>query len=270
MGSEMVDRRTWRAKNENLEIVGHEGSGVFTVNGSRGYDYRVNVRNQRCTCPDWRKERPVGGCKHLRKVRFAIDDGTVSEPVSEDDSAREERPDVDDPARAEAASRDDLTHESSMSPSHEDRSLVNRDARTPSAPSGTADSGTHRTIPDPEPAPSDAAARIDAAASTDDNSGQDDERASTDDAGGLLERAVAFISDSLDALDKNLWTHCPLCKQDTIRSEGIRGDRFTCPDCDATFERKPHDKKLFKLVDGDSEYHGETRHVTTWQEMADD
>lgn len=119
MGSEMVDKRTWRAKNENLEIVGHDGRGVFTVNGSRGYDYRVDVRNQRCACPDWRKERPVGGCKHLRKVRFATDDGTVSEPVLEDHSTRAERTDADNPAKAETASTDGVTHESSMPLSHD-------------------------------------------------------------------------------------------------------------------------------------------------------
>lgn len=147
---------------------------------------------------------------------------------------------------------------------------MNRNARTPPAPTGPADSGTHRTTRDPEPGPSDAATSTDAAASTDETSGQHDDQASTDDTGGLLERAVAFVANGLDALDKNLLTHCPLCKQETLTSERLGGDRYTCSNCDATFERKPHDRALFKLVDGDSESHGETRHVTTWQEMADE
>jgi len=40
------------------------------INGNRDINYLVNMNEFSCTCPDWRKERVPGGCKHILKVRM--------------------------------------------------------------------------------------------------------------------------------------------------------------------------------------------------------
>lgn len=76
-GNESIDPRTERALTECMSVL-PEGGDVYTVVGENGGTYRVDGREQRCTCPDHR-HRDVR-CKHIRRVAVA----TGAEPVPAD------------------------------------------------------------------------------------------------------------------------------------------------------------------------------------------
>lgn len=71
---EETEPRTERALTECMSVLPESGD-VFTVVGENGATYRVDRREERCTCPD-HKYRDIR-CKHLRRVAFA----TGEEPV---------------------------------------------------------------------------------------------------------------------------------------------------------------------------------------------
>ncbi|WP_254831387.1 hypothetical protein [Haloglomus salinum] len=54
--------------------------GVYTVYSESGQTYHVDVFERSCTCPDWSKNEPEGGCKHMRRVDLDIDAGVVPRP----------------------------------------------------------------------------------------------------------------------------------------------------------------------------------------------
>lgn len=54
--------------------------GEYEVQSESGNTYEVNVASKTCTCPDFTKRQPSGGCKHLRRVDMGIRDGTVPRP----------------------------------------------------------------------------------------------------------------------------------------------------------------------------------------------
>jgi len=62
--------RLKRAMKQDIDIVGEFEQGVYLINGHRDINYLVNMNKFSCTCPDWRKERVPGGCKHILKVRM--------------------------------------------------------------------------------------------------------------------------------------------------------------------------------------------------------
>lgn len=80
-GYESIDPRTERALTECMSVL-PEGGDVYTVVGENGGTYRVDGREQRCTCPDHRHRNPDGGCKHIRRVAFAT--GAESVPAGVD------------------------------------------------------------------------------------------------------------------------------------------------------------------------------------------
>lgn len=63
-------RRLWRAENQDLSIKANPYGEVYLVYGTRGDIYEVNLNEPSCSCPDWNKRSPKGGCKHILKVKL--------------------------------------------------------------------------------------------------------------------------------------------------------------------------------------------------------
>jgi len=72
--------RTRRARTEPMTIALRRTGGLYEVRVDSGRIYDVDVSIPACTCPDWQKRRPVGGCKHLRRVDMEIKARTVPGP----------------------------------------------------------------------------------------------------------------------------------------------------------------------------------------------
>ncbi|WP_049981020.1 hypothetical protein [Halolamina rubra] len=49
-----------------------EAQAVFSVTTQSGSEYRVDLREGVCSCPDYRNREPDGGCKHLRRTRMEV------------------------------------------------------------------------------------------------------------------------------------------------------------------------------------------------------
>ena len=81
-----VEKRTRRALEEPLSVVDLNGTpldgteSIVRVISHTGGDYRVDVRDGRCSCPDAKHRDPDGGCKHVRRARIA----TGHTPVATD------------------------------------------------------------------------------------------------------------------------------------------------------------------------------------------
>jgi hypothetical protein len=56
------------------------GIGRYAVATQSGGEYRVDVVERDCTCPDWIEHEPRGGCKHMRRVNLEILAGRVPRP----------------------------------------------------------------------------------------------------------------------------------------------------------------------------------------------
>lgn len=67
----MVDRRRkWRAQKQDISIKNKLGKNEYIVSGASGTDYRVDLTEPFCECPDWDKREPEGGCKHILKIKL--------------------------------------------------------------------------------------------------------------------------------------------------------------------------------------------------------
>ena len=67
----MVDRRRlFRAQFQDISVIECSYSGIYRVSGSEDAIYTVSVTEPSCTCPDWNKRRPSGGCKHDLAVKL--------------------------------------------------------------------------------------------------------------------------------------------------------------------------------------------------------
>jgi len=71
-----LEKRTRRALEEYITILPNAGNGdgetIVTAVSESGSSYTVDVREGRCGCPDSEHRNPDGGCKHLRRARFAL------------------------------------------------------------------------------------------------------------------------------------------------------------------------------------------------------
>jgi len=71
-----LEKRTRRALEEYITILPDAGNGdgetIVTAVSESGSSYTVDVRDGRCGCPDSEHRNPDGGCKHLRRARFAL------------------------------------------------------------------------------------------------------------------------------------------------------------------------------------------------------
>jgi hypothetical protein len=75
-----LEPRTRRAVDEEMAVSLLEKGGRYEVQSASGSWYEVDVISESCTCPDWRKRTPEGGCKHLRRVDHEIKQGRVPRP----------------------------------------------------------------------------------------------------------------------------------------------------------------------------------------------
>jgi hypothetical protein len=83
-GQDSIASRTRRALEEPLTVlttalkpVEDRDTSVVTVTSHSGSEYTVDVREERCTCPDSKHRAPDGGCKHVRRARFALGHSSV-------------------------------------------------------------------------------------------------------------------------------------------------------------------------------------------------
>lgn len=72
--------RTRRAYKEDMDVSLLRKGGIYEVRSKSGNTYKVDVAAGTCTCLDWQRREPDGGCKHLRRVDMAIKAGTVPRP----------------------------------------------------------------------------------------------------------------------------------------------------------------------------------------------
>jgi hypothetical protein len=56
----------------DFQPIADSSRTVVSVTTGSGSSYTVDVREGRCTCPDYEHREPDGGCKHLRRARLAL------------------------------------------------------------------------------------------------------------------------------------------------------------------------------------------------------
>lgn len=76
-GPDPFDERTARARTEPMSVTALGGS-IYAVETASANTYTVDLPGTRCTCPDHRYRG--GWCKHLRRVRHEVAQGTVPPP----------------------------------------------------------------------------------------------------------------------------------------------------------------------------------------------
>jgi len=74
-----IKPRTRRALSECMSVltpdffpVVDSRRSIVSVTTGSGSTYTVDVREERCTCPDQKHRSPDGGCKHIRRARIAL------------------------------------------------------------------------------------------------------------------------------------------------------------------------------------------------------
>lgn len=72
-------RRLFKAIAQNIKVTKIDDQS-YSVNGSRGKDYKVNLQAGWCQCEDWRKRQPEGGCKHILAVKIERNGGNKQIP----------------------------------------------------------------------------------------------------------------------------------------------------------------------------------------------
>jgi len=79
-GYSIDEPRTRRALTEDMDVrFGQQGS-VYDVFSESGSTYVVDVETETCTCPDFERREPDGGCKHIRRIDLEIRTGLVPAP----------------------------------------------------------------------------------------------------------------------------------------------------------------------------------------------
>jgi len=77
---EELEPRTKRARNEEMDVSLLQKGGIYEVQSESGNIYEVDIASKTCTCPDFTKRNPSGGCKHLRRADLEIREGNVPRP----------------------------------------------------------------------------------------------------------------------------------------------------------------------------------------------
>ncbi|ADE01760.1 hypothetical protein [Haloferax volcanii] len=77
---EELEPRTKRARTEEMDVSLLQKGGIYEVQSESGNIYEVDVASETCTCPDFSKRDPSGGCKHLRRTDLEIRSGNVPRP----------------------------------------------------------------------------------------------------------------------------------------------------------------------------------------------
>jgi hypothetical protein len=79
-GYSIDEPRTRRALTEDMEVQFVQRGPAYDVLSESGSTYVVNVEKKTCTCPDFERRQPDGGCKHLRRVDLEIRTGLIPTP----------------------------------------------------------------------------------------------------------------------------------------------------------------------------------------------
>ncbi|WIV68939.1 hypothetical protein [Natrialbaceae archaeon AArc-T1-2] len=74
---EELEPRSKRARTEEMDVSLLQKGGVYEVQSESGNIYEIDVASKTCTCPDFTKRDPSGGCKHLRRADLEIRNGNV-------------------------------------------------------------------------------------------------------------------------------------------------------------------------------------------------
>jgi len=77
---EELEPRTKRARTEEMDVSLLQKGGIYEVQSESGNIYEVDIASKTCTCPDFTKRNPSGGCKHLRRADFEIRGENVPRP----------------------------------------------------------------------------------------------------------------------------------------------------------------------------------------------
>ncbi|WP_226043209.1 hypothetical protein [Natrinema sp. DC36] len=77
---EELEPRTKRARNEEMDVSLLQKGGIYEVQSESGNIYEVDIASKTCTCPDFTKQNPSGGCKHVRRADLEIRSGNVPRP----------------------------------------------------------------------------------------------------------------------------------------------------------------------------------------------
>lgn len=89
-------RRAQRARAESMTVSLRRTGGIYDVESESRNTYRVDLPAETCSCPDWQHRKPDGGCKHLRRVRLAVQTDRVPTPDGRlPEAARAARPAID-------------------------------------------------------------------------------------------------------------------------------------------------------------------------------
>lgn len=72
-----ISKRAVRALTEPMTVLPDVGracdaTGLFVVISHSGNSYLVDAVEKSCECPDSRHRDPSGGCKHVRRARYAV------------------------------------------------------------------------------------------------------------------------------------------------------------------------------------------------------
>lgn len=80
-----IDDRDVRALTERMGVLDADTPGLYTVIGQNdGGEYTTDPELGACTCDDATYRDPAGGCKHVRRVRFATGERAVPATVDRD------------------------------------------------------------------------------------------------------------------------------------------------------------------------------------------
>ena len=84
-----LEDRDVRALTEYMSVLSDVGmvagaEGLYTVVSESGRSYTVDIETGACDCDDAFYRNPKGGCKHVRRVRFATGRRAIPGWVNED------------------------------------------------------------------------------------------------------------------------------------------------------------------------------------------
>jgi hypothetical protein len=80
-----LEDRTVRALTEYLTVL-PEGGDVHTVVSQSGSSYRVDARDERCTCPDYKYNLDDDEtCKHIRRVAYETGETPIPAWINPDE-----------------------------------------------------------------------------------------------------------------------------------------------------------------------------------------
>ena len=86
--ADVLDRRDAAALTECMSVLddigwARDSPGLYLVVTESGACYRVDHQEGRCNCSDQFYRNPTGGCKHVRRVQYAIQEREIPDWVNQ-------------------------------------------------------------------------------------------------------------------------------------------------------------------------------------------